>query len=230
VDNPRASAKCGVVWLLVVGRVTRVDEEAGTTPSDRVVSKPMTSPDRRPDALDRAIGTWLAAQQPPPPTTPPPAARPRRAVAVDGKTLRGRATTASRSAACRSPPSPAWTSPRRPGDPHHPPRPAAHRPPLAHHDGLRGHQPHRRPGQPRPPGRLDPRPLGHRGAAPPPRCHLRRGRLPGPHRHRPTRHGQPARPRHRHPARPRRPQPRRRPAPQRPRRHRVLPLLGVTSP
>jgi predicted transposase YbfD/YdcC len=42
-----------------------------------------------PDALDRAIGTWLADQQPPPPTIPPPAARPRRAVAVDGKTLRG---------------------------------------------------------------------------------------------------------------------------------------------
>jgi predicted transposase YbfD/YdcC len=44
-----------------------------------------------PDALDRAIGAWLAAQQPPPPTTqPPPASRPPpRAVAVDGKTLRG---------------------------------------------------------------------------------------------------------------------------------------------
>jgi hypothetical protein len=42
------------------------------------------------DALDRAIGGWLAAQQPPPPTTrPPPATRPAwRAVAVDGKTLR----------------------------------------------------------------------------------------------------------------------------------------------
>jgi predicted transposase YbfD/YdcC len=35
------------------------------------------------DALDRAIGAWLAAQQPPPPNSP------RRAVAVDGKTLRG---------------------------------------------------------------------------------------------------------------------------------------------
>jgi predicted transposase YbfD/YdcC len=44
-----------------------------------------------PDALDRAIGAWLASQQPPPPPTrPPPAPRPpRRAVAVDGKTLRG---------------------------------------------------------------------------------------------------------------------------------------------
>jgi predicted transposase YbfD/YdcC len=38
------------------------------------------------DALDRAIGAWLADQQPPPPPTPRPW---RRAVAVDGKTLRG---------------------------------------------------------------------------------------------------------------------------------------------
>jgi predicted transposase YbfD/YdcC len=37
------------------------------------------------DALDRAIGAWLAAQQPPPPTS----RWPQRAVAVDGKTLRG---------------------------------------------------------------------------------------------------------------------------------------------
>jgi hypothetical protein len=39
-----------------------------------------------PDALDRTIGAWLAAQRPPPPANRPP---PRRAVAVDGKTLRG---------------------------------------------------------------------------------------------------------------------------------------------
>ena len=39
-----------------------------------------------------------------------------------------------------------------------------------------GHQPHRRPGPPHPPGQLDPSSLGHRGVAPPPRCHLRRGR------------------------------------------------------
>jgi predicted transposase YbfD/YdcC len=70
---------------------------------------------------------------------------------------------------------------------------------VAHRDRVRHHQPHRRPGQPRPPGRLHPRALGHRGAAPHPRCHLRRERLPGPHRHRPPRHGQPAQPRHRHP-------------------------------
>jgi hypothetical protein len=46
-----------------------------------------------PDALDQVIGRWLADQPPPPPATrppPPPATRPsRRAVAVDGKTLRG---------------------------------------------------------------------------------------------------------------------------------------------
>jgi predicted transposase YbfD/YdcC len=53
-------------------------------------------------------------------------------------------------------------------------------PPLAVRDGVRGHQPHRHPGQLRPPGRLRARPLGHRGAAPHPRCHCRRGRLPDP--------------------------------------------------
>ena len=42
-----------------------------------------------PDALDRAVGAWLARQQPPPPASRPPPGRPRRAVAVDGKTLRG---------------------------------------------------------------------------------------------------------------------------------------------
>src|SRR4029450_3521818 len=47
-------------------------------------------------------------------------------------------------------------------------------------DRLRHHQPARRPSKPRPPGRLDPRPLGHRGAAPPRRHHLRRRRRPAP--------------------------------------------------
>jgi hypothetical protein len=44
-----------------------------------------------PDALDRAVGAWLADQPPSPPTSRPPplSRRPRRAVAVDGKTLRG---------------------------------------------------------------------------------------------------------------------------------------------
>jgi predicted transposase YbfD/YdcC len=41
-----------------------------------------------PDALDRAIGAWLADQRPPPGPSPP-GRSPRRAVAVDGKTLRG---------------------------------------------------------------------------------------------------------------------------------------------
>jgi predicted transposase YbfD/YdcC len=41
-----------------------------------------------PDDLDRAIGAWLADQQPPPGPGPP-GRPPRRAVAVDGKTLRG---------------------------------------------------------------------------------------------------------------------------------------------
>jgi predicted transposase YbfD/YdcC len=41
------------------------------------------------DALDRAIGVWLAAQPPPPAAPSPPGRSPRRAVAVDGKTLRG---------------------------------------------------------------------------------------------------------------------------------------------
>jgi predicted transposase YbfD/YdcC len=41
------------------------------------------------DALDRAIGAWLAGQQPPSSPSPPAPCPPRRAVAVDGKTLRG---------------------------------------------------------------------------------------------------------------------------------------------
>jgi predicted transposase YbfD/YdcC len=44
------------------------------------------------DAPDQVIGQWLAAQHPPPaanPAPPTPPHRPRRAVAVDGKTLRG---------------------------------------------------------------------------------------------------------------------------------------------
>jgi predicted transposase YbfD/YdcC len=42
-----------------------------------------------PDALDCAIGAWLAGQQPPPSPSPQPPRPSRRAVAVDGKTLRG---------------------------------------------------------------------------------------------------------------------------------------------
>jgi len=72
---------------------TRRDPLTGTfrPPAEATVRRVLARID--PDALDRAIGAWLAAQQPPTPATrPPPAAttrRPRRAVAVDGKTLRG---------------------------------------------------------------------------------------------------------------------------------------------
>jgi hypothetical protein len=60
-------------------------------------------------------------------------------------------------------------------------RPAA----VYDRDRLRGRQPPVRAGRPRPPRRPHPWALGHRGATPHPRCHLRRGGLPGPHRWRP---------------------------------------------
>jgi hypothetical protein len=82
-------------------------------------------------------------------------------------------------------PSPAWTSPTPPRPCGSPAASGPARPPLTHRDGVRHHQPHRRPCPPRPNGRLYPRPLGHRGAAPHPRRHPRRGRLTGLHPHRP---------------------------------------------
>jgi DDE_Tnp_1-associated len=77
--------------------------------------------------------------------------------------------------------------PRRPSPPSHPhhPRPAPPSPAVHDRDGLRHHQPHPRPGQPRPARRPHPGALGDRSAAPHPRHHLRRGRLPSPHRRRP---------------------------------------------
>jgi hypothetical protein len=74
-------------------------------------------------------------------------------------------------------------SPCRPGPPGHPQEPCLACPAAVHdRDRLRGHQPRLRAGQPGPPRRSAARALGHRGAAPHPRCHLRRGRLSGPQR------------------------------------------------
>jgi predicted transposase YbfD/YdcC len=58
-------------------------------PSEATVRRVLTRVD--PDALDLAIGCWLANQQPPQPATRPSPPRPawRQAIAVDGKTLRG---------------------------------------------------------------------------------------------------------------------------------------------
>jgi hypothetical protein len=98
-----------------------------------------------PDALDQAVGRWLARQPPRPlPRRPPPPRRPRRAVAVDGKTLRGshdhaapvhllaamdHTTAISRS--CRGARSPSLTTPTtaataasRPANSRSPPSPA----------------------------------------------------------------------------------------------------------
>jgi predicted transposase YbfD/YdcC len=56
-------------------------------PTEATVRRVLAGVD--PDALDQAIGRWLAGQQPPAGPGPPAPRRPRRAVAVDGKTLRG---------------------------------------------------------------------------------------------------------------------------------------------
>jgi hypothetical protein len=55
-------------------------------PAEATVRRVLAGVD--PDALDRAVGAWLADQRPPPGPGPP-GRPPRRAVAVDGKTLRG---------------------------------------------------------------------------------------------------------------------------------------------
>jgi hypothetical protein len=59
----------------------------GRPPGEATVRRVLARVD--PAALDRAIGAWLADQQPPPANPSPPVRPPRRAVAVDGKTLRG---------------------------------------------------------------------------------------------------------------------------------------------
>jgi predicted transposase YbfD/YdcC len=69
---------------------TRRDPLTGafTPPAEATVRRVLARID--PDALDGVIGRWLASQPPPPPASrPPPPRRPHRAVAVDGKTLRG---------------------------------------------------------------------------------------------------------------------------------------------
>jgi predicted transposase YbfD/YdcC len=65
---------------------TRRDPLTGAwqPPAEATVRRVLARVD--PDALDRAIRAWLAAQQPPPLAAPYP---PRQPVAVDGKTLRG---------------------------------------------------------------------------------------------------------------------------------------------
>jgi predicted transposase YbfD/YdcC len=73
-------APCQVLAALGVRR----DPLTGTwrPPGEATVRRVLARIDA--DALDRAIGAWLAAQQPSPPPHPP-----RQAVAIDGKTLRG---------------------------------------------------------------------------------------------------------------------------------------------
>jgi predicted transposase YbfD/YdcC len=70
---------------------TRRDPWTGAwqPPAEATVHRVLARVD--PDALDRAIGAWLAGQQPSSaaPRPPPAPSPPRRAVAVDGKTLRG---------------------------------------------------------------------------------------------------------------------------------------------
>jgi hypothetical protein len=81
-----SDAPCHVLAALGVRRHPLTG--AWRPPGEATVRRMLASID--PDALDRAIGAWLVDQQPPPPNPPLPTPRPpRRAVAVDGKTLRG---------------------------------------------------------------------------------------------------------------------------------------------
>jgi predicted transposase YbfD/YdcC len=77
-------------WQVLAALGTRRDPLTGAwrPPGEATVRRVLACVD--PDALDRAIGAWLAGQQPPPPAGPSsPGRPPHRAVAVDGKTLRG---------------------------------------------------------------------------------------------------------------------------------------------
>jgi predicted transposase YbfD/YdcC len=81
-----SDAPCHVLAVLGVRRDPLTG--AWRPPGEATVRRVLARIDA--DALDRAIGAWLAAQQPSPlANLPPPASSPRRAVAVDGKTLRG---------------------------------------------------------------------------------------------------------------------------------------------
>ncbi len=91
----------------------------------------------------------------------------------------------------RLPPRPPWPSGSTAA--------AGNRPTRKPRERLRRHQPRRPPDEPSRTGRRDPRALGSGELlAPHPRCHLRRGRLHRPHRHRTPRHGHLPQPRHRH--------------------------------
>jgi hypothetical protein len=80
-----SDAPCQVLAALGVGRHPLTG--AWQPPGEATVRRVLARIDA--DALDRAIGAWLAGQQPPA-NPPSPAPRPwRQPVAVDGKTLRG---------------------------------------------------------------------------------------------------------------------------------------------
>ena len=77
-------------WQVLAALGTRRDPLTGAwrPPGEATVRRVLAHVD--PDALDRAIGAWLAGQQLPPPAGPsPPGRPPQRTVAVDGKTPRG---------------------------------------------------------------------------------------------------------------------------------------------
>ena len=83
-------------------------------------------------------------------------------------------------------PGPGWgvLPARRPGHQGRPPPPRPGQPEVDHGHRLRDHLAHRPAGRPGAAGPLAARALGDRGAALGPRCDLRRGPLPGPHRQR----------------------------------------------
>src|SRR5660397_132073 len=90
-------------------------------------------------------------------------------------------------------------SARRASDPDRPSPAAPERHAVVHRDGLCDHLAERDPDQSGRARRRAARSLVHRGPTPlGPRRDVRRGPVPGPHRQRPPRHGQPAQPRDHH--------------------------------